>query len=109
MVGTVAPTNAGRDRFAERDRFFIPAVRIISALAASPHAACKLVQTIGFDRETVDRALQWLKRRKLVEHNGAWCLTGLGKIAAGTQDPADPQAAVRSMLAASLAQPKDEG
>lgn len=75
-------TTAGRDRFRERDRFFVPAVRIINCLADGPHSAMKLAQHAGLEREASDRALAWLKRRKLVEHQGAWQLTELGRFAA---------------------------
>lgn len=85
------PVNVGRDRFVERDRFFIPAVRVLNLLAQSPHAACKLVHPAGLSREEVDRALRWLKRRKLVEHDGAWCLTVLGRIALPANGPYRPR------------------
>ena len=80
------PTNVGRDRFSERDRFFIPSVRILNALGEMPHAACSLVRE-DMDRATVDRVLAWLRRRKLVHYEGAWKLTGLGVIAVSANKP----------------------
>jgi hypothetical protein len=84
------PTNTGRNRFVERDRFFIPAVRILRALANNPHAACKLCHTTGLPRETIDRSLQWLKRRRLIEHVGAWRLSEHGRAAVGSPDQVQP-------------------
>ena len=85
-MSSVAHTTAGRDRFSERDRFLIPAIRVLNALDGSPHAACHLVHTAKLARADVDRALAWLKRRRLVEHEGAWRLTGLGRIAVQAND-----------------------
>lgn len=63
------------------DRFIGPAITLVNTLARGPHAACKLEQATDLDRPTVDRTLRWLKRRRLVIHEGAWRLTELGRIA----------------------------
>lgn len=64
-----------------QDQTFIMRSKVLVALTSSPHAACKLVRRCDLTRDEIDKAIQFLKRRGLIEHNGAWELTELGRIA----------------------------
>ena len=51
---------------------------VVRALVVRAHPAARLAQITGLPRWRINSAINWLKRRNLIEFKGPWRLTALG-------------------------------